>query len=195
METIRFTRRRLPHWEVKDGRYFITVRCADSLPKLAVARLTELHQSLAGIPPQSEQFAAQQRLIFRTLEKYLDGAHGACPLRQPAAAEVIVDEFAQLNDWQVAVPHYTIMPNHWHALFVPSRASPHNLSDIMKRLKGRTAKRIHTLLGSSGSLWQGEWFDRWIRSESEWTKTITYMQNNPVKAGLCNFSHEHPWTR
>jgi len=95
----------------------------------------------------------------------------------------------------VAVPHFTIMPNHWHALLVPDPSSPHALSTIMKRIKGRTAKRLRALLGGSGPVWQREWFDRWMRSDAEWEKSVAYIRNNPVKAALVGSWSEHPWTK
>lgn len=193
--TLHFRRRHLPHWEVLDGRYFITVRCADSLPRDAVERLRELNFHLASIPAASPQFAAQQRQVFRTLEKYLDARAGACPLRQPAAIKCLSEEFAALAQWDVSVPHYTIMPNHWHALLVPGKSCTHSLSKIMKRLKGRTGKSLRAALGGSGPIWQGEWFDRWVRDESEWTRIVDYIHANPVKAGLARSWSEHPGTR
>lgn len=194
--TIRFNRRNLPHWEVEGGRYFVTVRCADSLPPQAVLRLAELHATLAAISPGSPEFAALQRQIFRTLEKYLDAGAGACPLRDDASAHTIIAEFESLSvESSVAVPHYTIMPNHWHALIVPGPSCPHSLAQIMKRLKGRTGKKLRETLGGHGPLWQREWFDRWIRHDTEWERCVAYIRNNPVKAGLAADWTEHPWTK
>jgi putative transposase len=192
-QTIRFTRRHLPHWEVEQGRYFVTVRCADSLPREAVLRLSELGEAQRLIEPRSAPFAAHQRIIFRTLEKYLDGGFGSCPLKDPLVARIIQDELHALLDGQVSVPHFTLMPNHWHALLVPAPDRP--LSSIMKHLKGRTARRIRNLVGGTGPVWQREWFDRWIRDDAEWVKCVTYIQNNPVKAGLVRNWTDHPWTK
>lgn len=194
-QTIRFHRRHLPHWEVEQGRYFITVRCGDSLPQDAILRLVEISDNLGRIAPQSDQFAALQRESFVTLEKYLDAGHGSCPLRHAAVAAIVRDEFAALSDWGVQVPHFTLMPNHWHALLTPGPDCLHALSAIMKRLKGRTAKRLRTILGGSGPVWQREWFDRWICSDAEWEKCVAYIRNNPVKAGLARYWFEHPWTK
>jgi REP element-mobilizing transposase RayT len=87
------------------------------------------------------------------------------------------------------------MLNHWHALLVPQDSAGRSLSEIRKRLKERTAIRIRTSIGGVGPIWQGEWFDRWVRDETEWTKMVAYVQNNPVKAGLAGAINEHPWTR
>jgi putative transposase len=193
--TLRFMRRHLPHWEVEGGRYFLTVRCADSLPKEAVLRLQELAGAMSAIDPRSEPFAALQRESFRTAEKYLDAGYGSCPLALAKAAKVVCEELVALVDWQIDVPHYSVMPNHWHALLLPSSSCPQSLSTIMKRLKGRTAESIRQLGIGSGPVWQREWFDRWIRDDAEWEKWVGYIRNNPVKAGLVQTWPEHLWTR
>lgn len=191
--TLRFHHRRLPHWEVEQGRYFVTARCADSLPREAVARLWELTRDLRAITPRSQAFADLQRETFRTLDKYLDAGHGACPLSRPEIAAILREEFAALSDWQVSVPHFTIMPNHWHAMIVPPDGVV-TLSAIMKRIKGRTATRIRKVSRHHGPLWQSEWFDRWMRNDAEWEKCVAYIRNNPVKARLVRTWAEHPWT-
>jgi putative transposase len=194
-QTTRFTHRHLPHWEVEHGRYFVTVRCADSLPRDALLRIGELVQSMRLITPHSSQYAAFQKEIFRTQEKYLDSGFGRCPLRCPDSAKIVNDELAALSDWEVSVPHFTIMPNHWHALIIPDRDRPRTLSSIMKRIKGRTASRIRSSIGGSGPFWQREWFDHWIRHDAEWDKCVAYIRNNPVKARLVSAWSDHPWTK
>jgi hypothetical protein len=129
--------------------------------------LAGLAETQRLIEPRSTQFAIHQRTIFRTWEKYLDNGHGSCPLRHAEAAEVICTEIPTFTDWQVSAPHFTVMPNHWHALLVPTPNCAHSLSAIMKPLKGRTARSLRALLGSSGPIWQLEWFDRWMRSDAE----------------------------
>ena len=193
--TIRFTRRKLPHWEVKGGRYFVTVRCADSLPRDAVLRIAELQATLARIEPRSPEFAALQRQVFRAVEKHLDTGLGECPLRPAVAAGIVIAEFESLAAADVAVPHYSIMPNHWHAILVPAADCRLTLTQIMARIKGRTARAINSSRGGAGSLWQREWFDHWIRDDAEWERCVAYIRNNPVKAGLVREWNEHPWTK
>ena len=193
--TTRFKRGKLPHWEVALGRYFITVRLADSLPRATVLRLQEIHRCLAAIEPQSSRFVALQRQYFLTMEKFLDAGIGGCVLSDARLATAVVEELVALADWQVETPHYTIMPNHLHALIVPREDCVHTLADIMKRIKGRTGHRIRHALGGSGPIWQREWFDRWMRSESEWDRVVEYIRQNPVKARLVQAWQDHAWTR
>ncbi len=193
--TTRFHRGKLPHWEVENGRYFVTIRLADSLPKVVLFRLREINDALSRIESNSAQFSTLQRKYFSTLEKHLDAGMGACLMRDAGTAGIVAEELIALHDWQVAVPHYAVMPNHWHALVVPSAACTHTLAEIMKRVKGRSALRIRHLLGNTGQVWQREWFDRWMRDDAEWERTVHYIRNNPVKAKLAAQWTDHPWTK
>jgi putative transposase len=194
LHTTRFTRRKLPHWEVRSGRYFVTVRCADSLPRAVVDRLRVIHETLQDIEARSEQFVALQRQYFLTMEKHLHAGHGQCVLAHTDAARIVATELTALDEWQIDVPHYSIMPNHWHAMLIPQTQS-RSLGDIMRRVKGRSARAINASLRKTGPLWQPEWFDRWMRNETEYEKCVRYIRNNPVKAGLVSSEGEHPWTK
>lgn len=195
VDTIRFRRGKLPHWEVAGGRYFVTIRLADSLPQTAVLRLQEIHASIAAIDARSEQFVALQRQYFLTTEKYLDAGAGSCVLRNSGIAENVAGELRNLKDWDVEVPHFAIMPNHCHALVVPTSRCTHSLEQIIKRVKGRTGRFVRESIGGTGPVWQREWFDRWMRDDNEWEKTVAYIHNNPVKAGIVTTWQQHPWTK
>jgi len=59
----------LPHWEVERGVYFITIRCAGSLPKNVRERITEIQKSLSEVEAADQAFYQLQRQYFLTLEK------------------------------------------------------------------------------------------------------------------------------
>jgi REP element-mobilizing transposase RayT len=136
-----------------------------------------------------------QRQYFLTMEKNLDAGHGHPWLASSTAAEILVNELASLRTQGVDVPHYTIMPNHWHALLIPSSNCILSLSQMMRTIKGRSARRINAALGRTGTFWQREWFDRWMRDDAEWARCVTYIRQNPVKARLALTWPEHPWTK
>jgi len=173
----------------------VTVRCHDSLPAEVVARLQEIQQSIQQVESQSEESVQLKRRYFLMMEKFLDAGGGKAPLRRPEAAEVLVAAFAALNQEGVSVPHFAIMPNHWHALLSPLGAGSINLHAVMTRLKGRTARGVNLALGRGGPLWQREWFDRWMRDNAEWSRCVEYVRQNPVKAGLVRDWREDLWTR
>ncbi len=195
VRTTRFTRGRLPHWEVEHGQYFVTVRCADSLPANIVARLKEIHDSLEQVGARSDVFERLQRQYFLTMEKYLDAGAGSAPLRHATAASTLISAFQDLKNEGVDVPHFCVMPNHWHALMAPLDGKSLDLCAVMTRLKGRASRAINLALDRRGPLWQREWFDRWMRDDVEWERCAEYIRQNPVKAGLARDWREHPWTR
>ena len=41
------------------------------------------------------------------------------------------------------------------------------------------------MLGRTGQFWQHEPFDRYIRNATHYRNVVSYIENNPVKAGLC----------
>jgi REP element-mobilizing transposase RayT len=56
------------------------------------------------------------------------------------------------------------MPNHVHVILEPHLALP----EIMRWLKGRTARKANQILGRTGSpFWQDESFDHWVRTAEE----------------------------
>ena len=75
-----------------------------------------------------------------------------------------------------------VMPNHVHAVFAPLHG--HGLADILHSWKSFTSKEANKLLGTTGQFWEREYFDRLIRNAAELERTVRYVVENPVKAGL-----------
>jgi REP element-mobilizing transposase RayT len=86
---------------------------------------------------------------------------------------------------------YAVMPNHVHVLLTPSIG----LETLTRSLKTITARRANRLLGRTGqAFWQGESYDRLVRSREEFARVRAYVENNPVRAGLVNEPHLYPWS-
>jgi REP element-mobilizing transposase RayT len=85
-----------------------------------------------------------------------------------------------------------IMPNHAHWLMRPMPGWA--LSDIMKSVKGSSARLINNRLGRKGAVWMADYFDRYIRGANHFEKAVRYIENNPVKAGLCCASEDWPFS-
>ena len=61
--------------------------------------------------------------------------------------------------------------------------------------KSYTARQANKLLGRTGEpFWQRESYDHWVRDEAEHRRIISYIENNPVKAGLVNSPRKYPWS-
>jgi putative DNA methylase len=83
------------------------------------------------------------------------------------------------------------MPNHVHTLFTPRDV---DMSQIVHSWKSFTAHECNKALGRTGQFWAREPFDRYIRSERHFRNALTYIENNPVKAGLCQKADDWRWS-
>ena len=74
----------------------------------------------------------------------------------------------------------------------PDQQSP--LSRIMHSLKSYTAHEINKLLNRTGSVWQRESYDHWIRDEKELERIVHYVNGNPVEAKLSSRPEDWFWS-
>ncbi|MBX3282821.1 MAG: AMP-binding protein [Acidobacteria bacterium] len=164
----------LPHFDGFETQ-FVTFRLADSLPQNVLKRL---EQELSDLPREKDSDEYREMV-----EQYLDQGIGACILKDPEIAKAVMETIAYEDGRSSWVTAWVIMPNHVHLLVRPLQG--HSLSDIMKRIKGVSARKINQLTNSTGSVWQPDYFDRYIRDTGHFDSTIRYIKQNPVKAGLC----------
>ncbi len=74
------------------------------------------------------------------------------------------------------------------------RSEDRELKDIMHSLKSYTSHEANKILLSEGQFWLEDYFDRYIRSEKHFRKTVEYSENNPVKAKLCKNPSDWPFS-
>jgi REP element-mobilizing transposase RayT len=77
---------------------------------------------------------------------------------------------------------YVLMPDHWHALFWPRY--PLSISRLVQDIKYVSSRRLNRQRGSTGSLWQHQFWDRFVRHAREFNDRLTYMHLNPVSRAL-----------
>lgn len=190
VKTVNFYRKRLPHWEVEQGCYFVTLREYGSLPKDKELAIWSMSQELKRSPDDAKR--RLERRLFASLEKWLHELPGNAQLAEPAVARMIMSAIRHMADqgfWSVF--EYVVMPNHLHLMIEIKRDS---LWDNMVRFKRWTGRQGTGLVNHGGKpFWQREWFDHWPRSEAEFEGTVDYIRRNPVKAGLVNGFGEWPF--
>ena len=176
-KTIAFWRGRLPHWEVVDGVYFVTVHVAGAIPPEAVKKIRDKSWQLGQLP--EEQQDALRREIFADMEEWLDRVEANAYFRDERIARLVegaIEHRHERGDWQMI--EYVIMPNHIHLLFRTERS----LKSLMVGFKRWTATRAHRQFGVY-NLWQVEWFDHWSRSaDQDARKTTTGQESNSTIA-------------
>jgi REP element-mobilizing transposase RayT len=173
------TRGYLPHRDVPGAQQLITYRLADALP---AARRREWAALLEIADPRER--AAR-------LERCLDDGLGSCVLRRPEIAAAMVESLRHGQPADYLLHAWVVMPNHVHVL-ITVLARP--LSAILHTWKSCTAKQINRLLGSTGRIWQPDYWDTVIRDEAHFQQAVRYIESNPVRARLAAAPEVWPWS-
>ncbi|MBI3478722.1 MAG: transposase [Acidobacteria bacterium] len=114
----------------------------------------------------------------------------------PAARSLVLDHCLKGNGRTMHLHAAVIMPEHVHLLLTPMRNAegwPFPLKDILKLIKGPSARHINMLTGASGALWQDESFDHVLRSNESFKQKVEYIRQNPIRRGLAASPGEYPW--
>jgi len=191
-DTIAFWYGRLPHWEVAEGRYFVTIHLAGAIPPQGQNRIHTLAQEYAKLAEHdAEERLTIQRRIYTEMESWLDRTDFATDLQQPDIAQMVIDAimFRHKTTWNML--EYVVMPSHLH-LFFELRVE--GLKTNLEQFKRWTGHQAASLLDREGlRFWQDEWFDHWSRSDEEDEKIIAYIRQNPVKAKLVTNYQDWPY--
>lgn len=217
-----FYHRHLPHWQPPGATYHVTFRLDGSLPRHAVEELRqereEMEKELAKVDNEFEKRTIRQKFHWRQFEKFeslLDGATlGPFWLRRPEVAEIVQNALHYYDHTKYDLLAHSIMPNHVHVVFIDVRrvsrpdasdepgareldetgVPSYVITDTLGSIKKYTARRANRILGRSGAFWQDESYDHVVQTQDELDRTINYVLNNPVKAGLVQSWEEWPWT-
>ena len=118
---------------------------------------------------------------------------GPLYLNQPDLAGLVMEyliDTAQ-GDKLYDLHAFAIMPNHVHVLFAPNIP----LGQIMQRVKGGTARLANQVLDATGkAFWQDESYDHYVRDRDEFPRIRSYIELNPVRAGLAATPEEFPYS-
>ena len=117
---------------------------------------------------------------------------GSCILRKPEIASIVQNALLHFEGTRYFLSGWCVMPNHVHVVVTP--LAPHTLPEILHSWKSFTSNQINRKLGLSGTLWERESFDHVIRSSEEWERLVSYTEENPVAAGLCNSADKWPFS-
>ena len=177
-------------------------------------RILKLHNDdhLASV---EQMIYEEKRVWYRKFEKTLDEAQsGPVWLKDNRIAKEVADSLHYLDGKVYCLDAYCIMANHVHVVFTPLEIQPlrvhrlqdndnnaqtkslcyYTLSSIMQSLKGYTARKANQLLDRSGAFWHHESYDHCVRTPNEWQRIVSYVLNNPVKAGLVDEWKKWRWS-
>ena len=170
-------RRRLPHFHPDETYLFLTWRLWGTLPRTPKAWGA---YSTAG-----HAFVAQDRVLVH--------CPGPAWLQDPRIAGLVAHAIVigELERKFYELCAWVVMPNHVHLLILP-RVS---VAVLMRWLKGSTAHEANRILGRTGqAFWQDESWDHYLRKSDQINRTIAYIEENPVAAGLVGLAEDWAWS-
>jgi REP element-mobilizing transposase RayT len=185
----------LPHWQQGTAFVFVTWRLADSLP---TQKLREWKNERAvwlakhPLPWDVATWESYNERFPEKIEAWLDQGLGACLLRHESNREVVYKALAHFDSQRYTLQAYVVMPNHVHLLCQLREGVL--LEDVLHSWKSYTSKQIQELTGSAGQLWQEGYWDRLMRSREHYHRSIRYIRENPIKAGLAEWEYSY-WER
>jgi putative transposase len=165
--------RHLPHWQPEGAALFITWRLHGSSPRVP-AQIG--HQPFALTDQELDKAATGPRWLH-------DERVAQCVANALKYGEKELHLY-ELRAW-------VLMTNHVHILIYPEA----NMSKITKSIKNFSARQANAILGLTGRpFWQEESYDHWVRGPEELEKTVRYIEENPVTAGLVERVEDWRWS-
>ena len=174
----------LPHFDHPGLIQAITFRLADALPAEQLHRWqTELEHETEAVPDLETR---------RRIEAWIDAGHGGCALRDERVARLVEESLLHFDGDRYGLLAWVVMPNHVHLLVETHEGWP--LAGLAHSWKTWTARRANALLNQTGPFWQQEYHDRFIRDCDHLANVVRYIEQNPVKAGLCARPEDWRWS-
>lgn len=189
----------LPHCDFPGLVQFVTFRLADSMP---VSRRGEW-EHLLKIEDDREK---------RTeLERYLDRGVGRCLLRDPRIAKIAEGAMLHFQGKHYELLAWRVMPNHVHVLVdvwqtplwkivqnwkvhVENQTRRALLSERRAPSRQVSSSNTNEPRRCPALRWQREYWDTFMRNETQQKAAIRYIENNPVKTKLCQMADEWPFS-
>ncbi len=92
---------------------------------------------------------------------------------------------------EVEIWSYCLMPNHVHFIVIPDQED--SLAKLFKVAHRQYTRKINVRNHWRGHLWQ-ERFRSFVMDESHLMSAVRYVEQNPVRAGLCDDPGDWPWS-
>jgi putative transposase len=139
-----------------------------------------------------DALGAERADPFPIVGSWLDRCEGATPLSSSDHAKCVVDSLRFFDGSRYRLMAWCVMPNHVHvvATWLPG----FRVGDTVRSWKAFSAAKINRAMGKRGRFWAPDYFDRYMRDEDDLAGTISYVERNPVAAGLVQDPSNWPWS-
>lgn len=115
----------------------------------------------------------------------------------PSTRDIVLRCCRHDHEVRAFVHGIVVMPDHVHLAFTPlidqQRQQQWTLAEIMQGIKSASSHAINKALGRKGKVWQTESLDHILRSSEQLNSKLTYIFENPVRAGLVEYPRDYPW--
>jgi len=199
-----YYRTNLPHIQPLGAAFFVTFRLEGSVPKskllswekeykqkvIELRKITNLHDRNLALFNLHKKSFSDYDVLIDTIK------NGPMHLANRNVMNIVKEQIHRFDGELYDLIAYSIMSNHVHLLVDTNQETPNELlnskiydkhtelSYILKRIKGATARYANQKLGISGRFWDKENYDIYIRNQIMLKKVIGYILENPVKANL-----------
>ncbi|WP_372718279.1 transposase [Novipirellula sp.] len=209
-----FRRRNLPHWDVPGHPVFITGCLRGCFSATGLKQIDEYREELERRSKPAKFSADQwehhkQKLFFAFVDNLLDNDSPVQHLADDEQAKIVANAFLHFANERYKLLAFVVMPSHHHWLFSVNEdwadmeiarlkllgkqdRTPREI--ISHSVQSFTATMCNRSRGVEETYWQQETFDHWARTENEAIRIVHYIENNPVKAGLCAVAEDYGWS-
>ena len=194
--------RNLPHILPKGSTFFITFRLVGTLPVSVLKKLVEernIHIKNANIDKFKEEKYKADKRFFSGYDKWIDSCKtGSVWLKDNKLAKIVYNIILKFDQKRYRLLCCCIMPNHVHLLIDlntydhkdccanTGTTSSYSVTDVLRRIKGASARMCNIALKRDGQFWHHESYDHYVRNVIDLHRIIKYILYNPVKAGLVD---------
>ena len=166
----------LPHFDSPETVQHVVFRLADAIPGPVMDAL--------------EQVSAAER--HDGVAAALRHGHGEQLLTHPWLAALVENALLHFASQRYRLRAWCVMPTHVHVRV--EQVQGHRLSNVVHSWKSFTATRANKRLERRGAFWAPEYDDRFMRDEAQLQATRFYVEDNPVRAGLCRTAEDWPFS-
>ncbi len=199
-----FYRKRLPHLVPRYGTFFVTFRLYNSIPKAIAEKINEKFEILTlelksrySGSELTEKLDELNWLKFEEIE-YIHDRQSKEVWMDNECKKLVAREITKHDGKYYDLLAYCIMSNHVHILIdlglQVSYEKYTGLDKIMQYIKGASARYCNLYLGKTGSFWDLESYDVFIRNNSMLNNILSYIAMNPVKARIVEDWDKYEYT-
>ncbi len=118
-----------------------------------------------------------------------------------ASRTIVLDALRHFHTQRYELFAACVMPDHTHLLFQPwPKGQDENgesvfwsLPELFRSIKSFTAREINKAESTSGSVWEKESFDRYVRSDADLAEKFHYIVRNPWDAQVVSAGEDYAW--